>query len=430
MNESFLQYIWQSQYFDKKDLLTTEGEKVEIFRQGFLNTDSGPDFSNGKVKIGVIEWAGNIEIHIKSSEWNQHDHDKDNAYENVILHVVWQDDKPVMRRDGSRVPTIEIKERVDKSLINQYSKLIGSSFEVPCGKLLPGVSELIRMSMLDKVLVQRLEFKSQFIRELLKRNNNDWEEACYQLLAKNFGFKVNSEPFLQLAQNLPYRILLKHADHPLQVEALLYGVAGFLEGGIHNDPYFTSLQKEFKILSAKYQLEGKKLNPMQWKFLRLRPANFPTVRIAQFSAVLVSAKNIFSKIIDAKNYAGLNRLFEVSQSPYWGKHYRFGVKSKSEVSSMGKSSSDILIINSVAPLMVAYGLEKDIQEYIDRAQQILQQMPAESNKITRNWDHLNWKVKSAFDSQGLIELYNNYCQCKNCLNCSIGASVLRPTALL
>ncbi|HEY5824609.1 MAG TPA: DUF2851 family protein, partial [Cyclobacteriaceae bacterium] len=345
MNESFLQYIWQSQYFDKKNLLTTEGEKVEIFRQGTLNTDSGPDFSNGKIKIDSIEWAGNIEIHIKSSEWLQHHHHVDAAYDNVILHVVWKDDQPVNRMDGSRIPTIEIGSRVDQSLINQYRKLMTTSFAVPCGKLLSGVNNITRLSMLDKVLVERLEFKSQFVRALLKRNNNDWEETCYQLLARNFGFKVNNEAFLQLAQNLPYRILLKHADHPLQIEALLYGVAGFLEGGIKDDAYFTTLQKEFKILCAKYKLEARKLNPAQWRFLRLRPANFPTVRIAQFSAVISSTKNIFSKIIDAKSYADLTTFFQVRQSDYWHNHYRFGIKSKSNVSDLGQSSSDILIIN-------------------------------------------------------------------------------------
>jgi len=427
MNESFLQYIWQSQYFDKRDLETTEGEKIEIFRQGTLNTDSGPDFSNGKIKIDSIEWAGNIELHIKSSEWLQHHHDVDAAYDNVILHVVWKDDKPVTRKDGSRIPTIEIGNRVDQSLINQYHKLMDTSFVVPCGKLLAGVNDLTRLSMLDKTLVERLEFKSRFVRTLLIRNNNDWEETCYQLLARNFGFKVNSEAFLQLAQNLPYRILLKHADHPIQVEALLYGVAGFLEGGIKNDIYFNTLQKEFKILNVKYQLEERKLDPVQWRFLRLRPANFPTVRIAQFSAIISSTKNIFSKIIDAKSYADLIIFFQIRQSDYWHNHYRFGIKSKSKVRDLGQSSSDILIINSVAPLLVAYGLEKDEEDYIARAQNILQQMPAESNKITRTWDALNWKVKNAFDSQGLIELYNNHCQSKNCLNCAIGASLMRPT---
>lgn len=428
MNEAFLHYIWQFQYFDKRDLLTTEGEKIEVFRQGILNTDAGPDFSNAKIKIDSIEWAGNIEIHIKSSEWIEHRHDMDTAYENVILHVVWKDDKPVKRKDGSTIPTLEIGVRVDTALIKQYRKLIESSFVIPCGKILSTVNALTRLSMLDKVLIERLELKSKAVSESLKRNNSDWNETSYQILARNFGFKVNSEPFDILSQNLPYKILLKHADHPVQIEALLYGVAGFLEAGL-KDEYFTLLQKEFKILNAKYKLEEGKLNPSQWKFLRLRPANFPSIRIAQFASLIAVNKNLFSKFIESKSYADLLMIFDVSQSEYWRKHYRFGHKAKSDVNDFGQSSKDNLIINSVIPLLVAYGMERGEQMYIDRAQEILQQMPSEANKITRMWDTLDWNVKSAFDSQGLIHLFNNYCQHKNCLNCSIGISLLRSTSV-
>jgi hypothetical protein len=425
MNEFFLHYLWQFQYFNKSELKTAEGESVTVFKQGNLNSNAGPDFSQGKIKIGSIEWAGSVEIHIKSSNWKDHHHDEDKAYENVILHVVWENDKPVIRKDGSVLPTIELKNRVDNSLITEYKKLISSSFAVPCSKLFPTVSDITRFSMLDKALTERLETKSLFVKELLKKNNNDWNEASYQLLAKNFGFKVNAEPFLQLTQNLPYRILLKHADNPLQVEALLFGVAAFLEGGM-KDEYFSALQKEFKILSAKYQLETKKLNPAQWKFLRLRPANFPTIRIAQFAAMIIHSKIFFSKIIEAKDYKELKEIFKVDQTSYWHTHYRFGKKSKSSVYDLGLASIDNLIINSVAPLLVAYGIVRDETSYIDKAQEILQQMPAEANKIIRTWNDLNWKVKNAFDSQALIELYNNYCQQRNCLNCVIGASLIKP----
>jgi hypothetical protein len=425
MNEAFLHYIWQFQYFDKRDLLTTEGEQLEVFRQGIWNTDAGPDFFNAKIKIDSIEWAGSIEIHIKSSEWLEHHHDQDNAYENVILHVVWKDDKPVKRRDGSRIPTLQIGQRVNQNLLSQYRKLVESSFVIPCGKILSTVNEITKLSMLDKVLIERLELKSQTVSEAKKRNNNDWEETAYEILARNFGFKVNTDPFYLLSQSLPYKILLKHADHPIQVEALLFGVAGFLEGGL-KDEYFTQLQKEFKVLSTKYKLEDKKLNPAQWRFLRLRPANFPTIRIAQFSSLIATNKNLFSKFIEVQSYVGLLKIFDIDQSDYWRKHYRFGKKSKSEVNDFGQLSKDNLIINSVIPLLVAYGIERGEQMYIDRAQEILQQMPAEANKITRVWNELEWNVKTAFDSQGLIQLYNNYCMERNCLNCSIGISVLRP----
>jgi Protein of unknown function (DUF2851) len=425
MNESFLQYLWQFQYFNKSDLQTTTGEKVEIFKQGVLNTNSGPDFSNAKIKIGSIEWAGNVELHTKASGWTDHKHDDDAAYENVVLHVVWQNDKKIIRKDGSHLPTLELKDRVDQTLIHHYRKMIDSGLQIPCENSLESINDITRLSMLDKALVERLQFKSQFVRELLKDNNNDWEETCYQVVAKNFGFKVNSDPFLQLARNLPYKILLKHTDHLLQVEALLFGVAGFLEGGIQ-DEYFIKLQKEFKLLSTKYSLEEKKLNPVQWRFLRLRPANFPTVRIAQFASMIAGTRGVFSKFIEAKDYADLANVLNVDQSTYWLNHYRFGKKANAVVNSLGQSSLDNVIINSVAPLMVAYGIEKADQEYIERAQKILQQVGAENNKITRVWNAVNWKVKTAFDSQALIELFNNYCQQKNCLNCTIGASILRP----
>jgi hypothetical protein len=425
MNEYFLHYLWQFQYFEKNELKTTEGEEVLVLKPGMLNSNSGPDFSHGKVKIGAIEWAGSVEIHIKSSGWNDHHHDVDAAYENVILHVVWQDDKPVVRKDGSILPTIELKNRVTDSLINEYKKLITSSFAVPCSKLLDTVSDLSRFSMLDKVLAQRLEEKALFIKELFSRNKHDWNETCYQLLAKNFGFKVNSEPFLQLTKNLPYKLLQKHADNQLQVEALLFGVAGFLNGGM-KDPYFISLQKEFMVLVGKYQLDSKKIDPSQWRFLRLRPANFPTIRIAQFAAMIISSKNIFSRILEATSYSELIRIFDSDQSLYWGSHYRFGKKSKASVHGLGMASIDNLIINSVAPLLAAYGVEHGETSYIDKAQEILQQMPAEQNKIIRTWRELNWKVENAFDSQALIQLFNAYCQQKNCLNCNIGASLLKP----
>jgi len=271
--------------------------------------------------------------------------------------------------------------------------------------------------------MQRLEDKANLVGELLKLNQGDWEETCYQMLAKNFGFKVNSDPFYQLARSLPYKIIQKQSSL-LQVEALLFGQAGMLETKT-KDEYITSIFQEYKLLAQKYQLLESRLNPAQWRFLRLRPANFPTVRIAQFASLLYTSKNIFSQFISATSFSSIQKLLSVEQSSYWCNHYRFGKKSKGSVPTIGESSIENIIVNTVAPLLVAYGKYKDEQAYMDRAIEHLQQLPAEQNKITRTWGSLGLKVKTAFDSQSLIELFNNFCQKRQCLNCSVGVSILK-----
>jgi hypothetical protein len=423
MNESFLHYLWQFQYFKKKDLLSFDGEELTVLKTGMLNSNAGPDFFNAKVKIGEIEWVGNVEIHIKSSEWFAHHHEKDSAYDNVILHVVWDNDKPVIR-NGTSIPTLELKNRVDPSLLQEYKRLINSSTSIACQKSFSQVDDLIKLSTLDKALMQRLETKANQVADLLKFNKNDWEETTYQLLARNFGFKVNAEPFFQLSKSLPYKIIQKQSSQ-LQVEALIFGQAGMLETKT-KDEYISLLFKEYHLLEQKYSLTDFKLNPAQWRFLRLRPANFPTIRLAQFAVLLFKTKNIFSQLISIESYTSIQRIFVLPQSDYWETHYRFGKKSKGEVPELGEASIQNIVINTVAPLLVAYGKYKDEQSYVDRAVELLQQLSAEENKITKEWNALGLKVKNAFDSQAVIELYNNFCQKRQCLNCSIGISILKP----
>lgn len=405
MQESFLHYIWQFQYFDKKDLVTTQGETLQIIRTGIHNTNAGPDFSNAKVRIGLMSWAGNVEIHVASSEWEAHRHHLDRAYDSVVLHVVWNDDKPVTLEDGSPLPTVVLKGRIDPDLITRYRGLMGTSFEIPCSKQLAKVPNIIKLSMLDRVLVERLEEKSQSVIELLDYNNNDWDETTYQLLAKNFGFKVNNAPFFQLAKGLPYKLLGRHADNPKQVEALLFGQAGFLNEA-SGDSHHKFLRREYKILCSKYNLGDARLKPSQWKFLRLRPANFPTVRLRQFSLLVCERKNLFSKIIELDNYQSAYELFNAGET--------------------GNSSIDNIIINTVAPLLVAYGRRQADISYVERAQKILESVPAENNRILRSWAALDLQVKNAFDSQALIQLFNSYCVPRRCLDCTIGACLLKP----
>jgi hypothetical protein len=423
MNESFLHYLWQFQYFEKTNLLSSDGEGLTVLKTGLPNSNAGPDFFNAKIKIGELEWVGNVEIHIKSSDWFAHHHEKDAAYDNVILHVVWDNDKPVLR-NGTTIPTLELKNRVDPALLHEYKKLVNSSFSIACQKTFRQADDLIKLSMLDKALMQRLEAKANQVSELLKFNKNDWEETTYQLLAKHFGFKVNGDPFFQLSKSLSYKTIQKQ-NGITQVEALLFGQAGMLETKT-KDEYITLLFREYHLLEQKYALTELKMSHSQWRFLRLRPANFPTIRLAQFAALLFNVKNIFSQLISIESYSSVQRIFMQQQSPYWKTHYRFGKKAKGDVPELGEASIQNIVINTVAPLLVAYGKHKDEQMYVDRAVELLQQLPAEQNKITKEWNALGLKVKNAFDSQAVIELYNNFCQKRQCLNCSVGISTLKP----
>lgn len=424
MTESFLHYIWQFQYFHKGDLQTAEGDSLKVFQPGNQNANSGPDFSDARIKIGTLEWRGSIEIHIKASGWNDHHHSSDQAYEKVVLHVVWDNDKLIYRTDGTVMPTLELKHRVDMTLWNRYRKLFTSVDTIPCSSTWPKVPDIIKLSMLEKALMQRLEAKSLLVKTLITVSRNDWEETCYQLLCKSFGFKVNAEPMLQLGQLLPYKILRKHVDKPIQIEALLLGQAGFLEK-VKEDEYTKLLIREHRLLSSKYRLESKQMKVVQWRFLRLRPANFPTVRLAQLAVLLSFHGNLFSKILECTSYEQLVEFFDVEQSEYWRHHYQPAKMAKATVPALGQSSIHNILVNTVAPLLVAYGQLKDEQSYVDRATEILQYLPAENNKITRQWLDLGYRVKSSFDTQGLIELFNNFCMKRRCLDCTIGTHIIK-----
>lgn len=427
MNEFFLHYIWQYQYFDKKDLKTSTGENITIFDQGHKNTHAGPDFFNAKLRIDVMEWAGSVEIHINSSGWMEHRHQDDLAYENVILHVVWEENEKIIRKDGTCLPTLELKNRVAPSFLLQYKRIIHSRSKIPCANAIGSVPDIIKRSMFDRTLISRMETKGDHILIALQKSNGDWEETCYQMLCKNFGFKVNTEPFLQLAQSLPYRILMKHGDKLLQMEALVFGQAGFLNESI-NDDYYLLLKREHALLQRKYGLEDRKMNKAQWRFLRLRPANFPTIRLAQLVSLLHHQKNLFSKIVTLGSLNDLMPIFSIKPSGYWLHHYQFFKRQKKEIPSLGKMSVENIVINSIVPMLVAYGKAKDDQLYVDRAIQLLQQIHPEENNIIRSWTALGITSKTAFDSQALIELYNSFCLRRRCLDCHIGFSLLQPTA--
>jgi hypothetical protein len=425
VTEAFLHYIWQFQYFDKQALATCEGEELTIFNTGFYNTHSGPDFSQAKLKIGALEWVGNIEIHVLASEWALHKHQHDRAYDNVVLHVVWRNDKPILRSDGTPVPTLELQHRIDEKLLLRYRTLINSPAPIPCADSLPAMASITKMSTLDRALAQRLETKSRTILSALASNKNDWEETFYQALGRNFGFKVNSEPFHTLTKALPYKIIAKHIDKHLQTEALLFGTAGLLEKV--KDEYGILLQREYKVLSTKFGLAATQLHKTHWRFLRLRPANFPTVRLAQFAALLSTQRALFSRMLAAETIQEVKQIFYATTSAYWHQHYQFDKPAKKPVPGLGQSAIENLIINTVVPALAAYSLHKDESLWMERALAFLTQLAPENNSVTRQWQALQWKASSAFDSQALVELKNNFCNKRQCLQCHIGVALVRKT---
>ncbi|MCG8340710.1 MAG: DUF2851 family protein [Cytophagales bacterium] len=425
MQESFLYYVWQFQYFDKKNLTTCQEEALNILHPGMLNAHRGPDFVNANLIINNIAWYGHIEIHVNASDWYHHQHQEDPVYDNVILHVVWNNDRVIRRRDGSILPTLALKNSVSPTLITRYKQLLVNKSPIPCAHQLSTVSEVVKISMLDRALFQRLTQKNSLVYQLLENNKNDWEETVYQLLAYNFGFKVNSEPMLALSLSLPLKIVARQRYHLTQLEALFLGQAGFLKKkATRKDNYFVLLSKEYQYLTHKYKLAASKVTEAQWKFFRLRPANFPTIRIAQFTQLLHQHQSIFHLLVKSP-YKTLYQALAVRQSAYWQKHYQFAKKSNANIPRIGKVSIENILINTVVPVLIAYGKSNDEQNYIDKAVEILQQLPPEDNKITRYWADVGIKVQSAFDSQALIEIFNNFCSKKKCLSCNIGVALMK-----
>jgi hypothetical protein len=422
MNEAFLHYLWQFQQFDKSSLQTISGEKISVFKTGILNTDAGPDFANARLQINEIEWVGNVEIHIKSSDWQLHKHQNNEAYNNVILHVVWENDQAITRQDGSLIPTIELKSITDIQLLDKYKHLIDNQAVIPCKEQFLEVSNLSKFAILDKVLAIRLQQKAQIVEQIFEQNKGDWEETAYQLLARNFGFKLNSETFLRLAQNLPLKVLQKHRDNLTQIEAMFFGQAGLIEKA---DDYSEKLSQEYDFFAAKFSLKSSQLSSHEWKFLRTRPANFPTIRIAQLARLITQQQSFFSLFTQTNLIEDLRNALKIEQSHYWQEHYNFGKNASKKLVGLGKESINNILINTVIPLLACYSEKTDNQELMTRCVNFLEALPAEENHITEMWEGLGLTIKTAFDSQASIELYNNYCTQKRCLQCNVGIEILK-----
>ena len=436
MREEFLYYLWENRLTDK-DLKTVDGEPVDIVATGYRNTDSGPDFLEAKIQISDKLWAGHVEIHVKSSDWNRHGHQTDKAYQNVILHVVYENDLQV-----NDIPTLELKGHFDESLFAQYQKLIASKTWIPCEKSIAKVPVFTRLSWLDRMAVERLESKSGTVTKILEANQFDWEEALYKLLMRYFGLKVNNEAFEYLANILPFKTLLKHADNLLQVEAMLMGCAGFLEDEF-TEEYPLLLKREFAVMKAKFNLLT--MPAERWKFMRMRPSNFPTIRLAQMAQLIHKNGCLFSKIKAAKDTAEVKALFGVTTSEYWETHWRFNKRlpqcerlpqcdsptglsyhgSRKTAKHLGNATADILIINAVAPLLFCYGkLHKD-ESVCETAMQFLEDTEAENNAIIRHYAQCGITAENAMQTQALLHLFNIYCKRKRCLECRVGNVLLK-----
>ncbi|MEM9981571.1 MAG: DUF2851 family protein [Bacteroidota bacterium] len=426
MQEDFLHFIWQFQYYEQTNLMTQKEEPLTILEKGTQNTQAGADFSEARIRIGEVLWAGDVEIHLCASDWEKHQHHLDPHYNKVILHVVWIDDQPVYRQDGSTLPTLALRTRVDVSLLHRYQHLQQNKGLIACERHWPTVAPLQKLLMLDKAASHRLERKATAVKVLFKQCEEDWERLTFRLLVQSFGFKVNQDGFELLAQSIPVRSLYKQKDQLLQLEAIFFGQAGFLEEVV-DDPYHTQLRQEYQFLRKKYQLEQVVSPP--WKFMRLRPANFPTIRLAQLANLFYQQESIFSRFIHFDSYQTLSAFLSVTASSYWQTHYHFQKPfSKKQSGRLGKGSMDSLVVNTIVPLLVFYAKQKDKPQYLDKAVATLEEIKAENNKITRIWEALGLSVKNAFDSQALIEQYNMFCQPQRCLHCTVGAQILSKEA--
>lgn len=423
MNENFLHYIWKFQLFNKSNLTLTSGEKVSIKSPGISNSNSGPDFFNGQIQIGKIIWAGNIEIHVNSSDWFLHQHQNDQAYSKLILHVVWVHDREVMNENNTPIPTLELKGKVNRKLLENYNWLKSNENWIPCQQEINTINQTHTYQMMNRVLVERLEKKSKRVERLLMQNNNDLEATLYCSLAKYFGFKVNAIPFELLANSTPFSLLLKCNANKTRINALLFGQAGMLDEKL-DDEHYELLKEEYQFLKNKFKL--KSLHPSMWKFMRMRPSNFPTIRIAQFAELYSKTPYLFQKILESHSTDQLRKLFEISLDSYWDNRYHFKkTSSKKMVKSFGKASIDILIINVIIPLLFTYGTKSGQEDLKDKSIRWLETLPKEHNKVTKKWSELQVTIKSAFESQALLELKASYCDSKNCLNCTIGNAILK-----
>lgn len=417
--EDILHYIWKFKLY-QKELKTTDGRQIEVLDVGLPNTNEGPDYFNAKIKIDGELWAGNIEIHTSSDQWKVHNHHKNKSYNSVILHVVEKANCEVFNELGQSVIQCEIV--YPQHIKENYDFLIHSNTDIPCRNYIGNIPPFHLNSWMNTLLIERLERKANHIESLLKRFQNSWEDAFYVLLTRNFGFGLNSDSFERLALSLPLKCIQKQGDNIIQIEALLFGQAGMLDNVKVEDDYFSLLKKEYEFLKNKYDL--KPLDSYIFKSMRSRPTAFPQIRIAQLASLLHSSHGLFSKITACDDIGRIRLMFHVNASEYWQTHYAFGITSERKSKYLGDSSLDILLINTVAPILFIYGKSIDNEALCERALKFLEMLKPEQNSITKLFAKLKMPLNSAADSQAMIQLKREYCELRKCLFCRIGHQLL------
>jgi hypothetical protein len=421
VSEAFLHYLWKYKLFDFRDLVADDGSKIEIIKAGLYNTSSGPDFFNARIKINGTLWAGNVEIHILSSDWLKHNHQADPAYDSCILHVVYKNDVPTKRMNGSTIPTIELCGKFAGHLWENYLSLISKHGWVACEDRIAEISKERWENTISLMIEERLTSRADQILIALKGNKGDWQETFYQYLSKNFGFQINGMPFEMLARSLPLKILLKERKDLSDIEALLFGQAGMLDKDFE-DNYPRKLREKYDGFKLKYKL--KPIPFTAWKFMRLRPVNFPSVRIAQLARLIYNSPCLFDEILRAENLKEILAKFDLKASGYWDTHYRFDMASAANIKKLGKNSVHNIIINTCAPLIYAWGKSSDQIELISRSVSLLRDIPAEENHLISRWKETGVKVNNAVESQALLQLKMAHCSEKKCLTCNIGSRLI------
>lgn len=422
MKEDFLVYVWKFQRFKRGELLTTCGQSLKIFDPGQQNLNSGPDFFNAKLAIFDQLWAGNVEIHIRSSHWYHHSHHNNVNYDNVILHVVWEHDVEVYRNDNTTIPTIQLKDIVPDNILFQYRNLFMAKHDwIPCERSFSDVPSVIVTNWFDTLYIERLRHQTIFIKQELLALNMHWEALLFRLLCKNFGMKVNSDSFLSIARSVDFSIIKKCSSEKLTLEALLLGQAGLLIGDIDSD-YLRELEREYFFIQHKFNLENEGV--FRPKFFRLRPTNFPTIRLSQLAELYRLRRNLFSEIIAAKTKLDVYKIFNVTASNYWDRHFIFGNSSALHKKKLTKNFIDLIIVNTIVPLQFYYGKYYQI-ENSEHFLYLMATVKKEENSIVKKFNQLGVTITSALESQALIHLKNNYCSLSRCLDCSIGNSIIK-----
>ncbi|MBS1746172.1 MAG: DUF2851 family protein [Bacteroidetes bacterium] len=421
MNEKLLQFIWQFRYFNSSFLQTTDGRHLQIIQAGMLNHNAGPDFSEAKIKVDDTIWVGNVELHVKASDWLLHDHSSDKNYHNIILHIVWINDKILYDHNHQPITTLELQPLVPKIILQRFEKLMLTGDAIPCAFALPVLNDIEWLSWKERLIAERLTEKSNLVNDWLRQSKNNWEEVFWISLSRSFGMKVNAATFEMLAKSLPVKILARHKNQIHQLEALLLGQAGLLNE-IFDDSYAVMLQKEYFFLSKKYALQPIKKQPA---FLRMRPYNFPTLRLAQLAMLVNHSHHLFSNIKSVKKVNEIFQWFDIMPNDFWNYHFTLTDKAVLQTKPISKSFIQHIIINAVTPVLFAYAIHKNENEVKEKVIQFLIDLQPELNTITSQWKSFNVANKNAMDSQALIHLKNKYCIAKKCLECAVGVKLLK-----